>query len=264
MPSYLDTQKHLHQCVYAWFATAPGKRLLEMEHQVLDRLSQGLFGYYLAQIQGGGHTLDWLVDSPIQRKLLLAVNRDDVVAPSIQACSETLPLATASVDAVILPHTLDFALDPHRVLREVERVLIPGGHVIILGFNPVSIWGLGHLLLRNSDQTPWSGHFIPYRRVVDWLSVLGFDIELSDVCAFAPPVAHQRWVESLHWMETLGRRFMPSFAGVYALRAVKRVSTARPIKMRMQRLRTFKPSVAVVGKISSNHREPGTHLTNTR
>jgi ubiquinone/menaquinone biosynthesis C-methylase UbiE len=40
-----------------------------------------------------------------------------------------LPLAANSIDLVVMPHTLEFAPDPHQMLREVERVLVPEGQV---------------------------------------------------------------------------------------------------------------------------------------
>jgi SAM-dependent methyltransferase len=55
---------------------------------------------------------------------------------------EYLPFADQSLDLVVLPHTLERAEDPHRSLAEVERVLRPEGRVVIVGLNPVSLWGL--------------------------------------------------------------------------------------------------------------------------
>lgn len=208
-------------------------------------LAEGLFGYHLVQIQGFGHAFDWLSDSPIPHQIQLDLYADAKHQTSLYACSEILPLATASVDVVVLPHTLDFALDPHRVLREVERVLIPEGYVIILGFNPISLWGLWRSVLKYRGKAPWTGHFLPYQRIIDWLGVLGFDIEASDVCAFAPPMTHASWAARLEWMESRVKPVLPGLSGVYALRAVKRVSRIRPIKMRTQRLRKFRPSTVL-------------------
>ncbi|WP_223717365.1 class I SAM-dependent methyltransferase, partial [Escherichia fergusonii] len=53
-----------------------------------------------------------------------------------------LPFPANSLDLVVLPHALELASDPHETLREVERVLVPEGRVVILGFNPASLWGL--------------------------------------------------------------------------------------------------------------------------
>jgi SAM-dependent methyltransferase len=161
---------------------------------------------------------------------------------SARALSEQLPLASDTVDLVVLPHTLDFSLDPHLVLREAERILIPEGRVLIVGFNPISLWGLWRGALRWRGGVPWCGRFLSYRRIVDWLVLLGFDIEYSDVCAFAPPLDSDRWARRLDRAEGLGRRVWPMLAGVYVVRAVKRVSTIRPIKSGWSSLRVFGPS----------------------
>jgi SAM-dependent methyltransferase len=55
---------------------------------------------------------------------------------------DALPFPNQSLDLVLLPHTLELARDPHDTLREVERVLVPEGRVVIVGFNPASLWGL--------------------------------------------------------------------------------------------------------------------------
>ncbi len=243
-PTYLSAQKELHQSIRAWFNRPAGLRLMQLEQRLLIDLHAGLFGYYLVQIQGFGHSLACYDGLPVQYCLQLSLHDETDSTTMLYACSEMLPLATASIDVVVLPHTLDFSLDPHRVLKEVERVLIPEGRVIILGFNPISLWGLGRLFLQHRGGAPWTGHFLSYRRVNDWLSVLGFDIESSNVCAFAPPVSNETWAKRLDWLDARGKSLAPGLNGVYALRAVKRVSTVRPIRMRTQRLRAFGPSAA--------------------
>lgn len=237
--TYLSTQKQLGGQVSAWFASPAGQRLLQLEQPVIKQFNEDLFGYYLVQLQGFGHSASLFDESPIKHRLQIDLSVGKNAVTAICARSEVLPLATASVDVVVLPHTLDFALDPHQVLREVERVLIPEGRVIILGFNPASLWGLYRLLLRHRGGAPWSGHFIAYQRVNDWLKVLGFAVESSQVCAFAPPISSDRWARRMAWLDVWGQYLTPGLSGVYALRAVKRVSTVRPIKMRAQRLPVF-------------------------
>lgn len=246
--TYLRTQQQLDERVSAWFARPAGRRLIELEQPLLKQMTEDLFGYYLVQIQGFGHSLDLFAESPIKHRLQMDLSAGKNAATAICARSEVLPLATASIDAVVLPHTLDFALDPHQVLREVERVLIAQGRVILLGFNPVSLWGLRRSISRHQAKVPWSGHFIPYQRTSDWLNVLGFDIESSGVCAFSPPMSDERWASRLHWLDVWGQRLTPGLSGVYALRAVKRVSTVKPIKMRTQRLPVFAAGAAALGK----------------
>jgi ubiquinone/menaquinone biosynthesis C-methylase UbiE len=148
-----------------------------------------------------------------------------------------LPVASDSVDAVILPHTLDFASNPHQVLREVERALIPEGRVIIIGFNPFSLWGLWRLFGRWRGAVPWCANFVSYPRLNDWLTLMGFDVERADVMEFRPPTRASR----LESVERVGRRVWPMLAGIYAVRAVKRVSRVTPLQPRWARLRALQP-----------------------
>src|SRR5690606_30958247 len=103
---------------------------------------------------------------------------------------EMLPLATDSVDAVLLHHALDFTPDSHRLLREASRVLRPGGRMVVVGFNPVSLWGLGSLLRWRPQMPPWNARFISRRRITDWLRLLDFHVEQTSYGGFLPPLKH--------------------------------------------------------------------------
>ncbi|MCQ4062135.1 class I SAM-dependent methyltransferase, partial [Klebsiella pneumoniae] len=72
----------------------------------------------------------------------------EVVTPDCFAEFEELPFESQSLDMIVLPHVLEFSEDPHQLLREVERVLMPEGRVVITGFNPMSLWGLRHAALK--------------------------------------------------------------------------------------------------------------------
>ena len=236
------SQAELNDALRDWFSRGAGARLLDAEQTLLARLSEDVFGYHLVQVQDYGHTLDAFADCPVKYRSLLDRGGDSTAGVSARALSEQLPLASDAVDLVVLPHTLDFSLDPHLVLREAERILIPEGRVLIVGFNPISLWGLWRGVLRWRGNVPWCGRFLSYRRIVDWLVLLGFDIEYSDVCAFAPPLDSDTWARRVGRGENLGRRVWPMLAGVYVVRAVKRVSTIRPIKSGWSSLRVFGPS----------------------
>jgi len=236
-----EDQQELHHALRDWFSHAAGARLLHAERELLDRLSEDVFGYHLVQVQDFGHQRGCFTQCPVQFRSLLDLCAEATPGASAAASSEQLPLASDSVDLVVLPHTLDFSIDPHQVLREVERILIPEGRVLIVGFNPLSFWGIWRLALRWRGSVPWCGHFLSYRRIVDWLGLLGFDVEYSDVCAFAPPMRREGWAHRFASLERLGRRVWPMIAGVYAVRAVKRVSTVRPIQTRWPGLRVLGP-----------------------
>jgi SAM-dependent methyltransferase len=199
---------------------------------VLADLASGLFGYQLLQLGSLGPGQDYLAPCPVRQKTTVDVFG---CVPGAELCArpEHLPIASASVDAVILPHTLDFADDPHQVLREAERVLIPEGRLLITAFNPWSLWGLWRLLRRpfrrGRGQLPWCGHFLSYPRLQDWLTLMGFDIEHIEVRVFRPPLRGESALKRLSFLERIGQRYWPMLAGVYVLQAVKRVSTLRPV-----------------------------------
>jgi hypothetical protein len=115
------------------------------------------------------------------------------------------------------------------VLRESERVLIPEGRVVVLGFNSMSLWGVRNLVQRGRGPVPWSGNFLSSFRIGDWLSLLGFDIEMQETMMFRPPWRLTR-LQQMSFMESMGRRFWPLLGGVFAIRAVKRVSTLTPLR----------------------------------
>jgi SAM-dependent methyltransferase len=169
-------------------------------------------------------------------------------APALHCDFDALPLPDASVDLVVLPHALELALDPHQTLREVERVLVPEGRVVIVGFNPTSLWGLrqrfGHMRRglgfgRGSGlYLPRAGDFIGYWRARDWLRLLGFEVEAGRFGCWRPPLESERWLQRFAWMDRVGDRWWPVLGAVYVICAVKRVRGMRLIGMARQEQRT--------------------------
>ncbi|HCW99914.1 MAG TPA: SAM-dependent methyltransferase [Pantoea sp.] len=87
-----------------------------------------------------------------------------------------LPFESKSIDACLLAHTLAWSQDPHRVLREVDRVLIDDGWMIISGFNPFSLLGVSKVLPGIQRKAPWSGRMFSQMRLLDWLSLLNYEV----------------------------------------------------------------------------------------
>lgn len=235
-------EKLNEQSLESWYSTTLGERIAAAERDALSTMVSDLFGYQLIQLGALGSAADFaaaphMAICQIKHKVLLSQLAEGAGAETIVCQPERVPIASDSVDAVILAHTLDFAADPRQVLREVERVLIAEGRVIVVGFNPFSLWGVWRLFGRWGGAMPWAGHFLSYPRLNDWLSLMEFDIERMDVMEFRPPIRSQRF-ESI---ERLGRRYWPMLAGVYVVRAVKRVSRVMPLQERWPRLRVLKP-----------------------
>jgi SAM-dependent methyltransferase len=133
-----------------------------------------------------------------------------------------LPLATGSIDLLVLPHVLEFSGQAHAVLREAERVLMPDGQIVISGFNPLSLWGAKRALGFDKHEYPWCGRFIGLLRLKDWLQLLGFELNGGRFGCYAPPFAQARWLERSAFMEKAGDRWWPIAGGVYVVRAIKR------------------------------------------
>lgn len=222
---------------WPWYRQPLGQALLEAESALLDQILGQLFGYHLLQL-GRFADRDLLHASRIKHRMVLCDDHDRARAPGlgtaeplVAPCAQ-LPIMSDSLDVVLMPHTLAYAAHPHQVLREVERVLIPEGHVIILGFNPWSLWGLWRLALGWRQQVPWSSHFFSVTRIKDWLALLGFDTIAQHNYFYRPPYGGAHTLKRLGFLEKLGGRWWPRLGGGYLLVARKRVTTLTPIRPR--------------------------------
>lgn len=218
-----------------WYATPLGYSLAACEQQLLDEALYNLFGYHLLQV-GAPQGRDLTTASRIAHRMILVDTPAALpAAAGAEGCAglpESLPMATDSIDLLLLSHVLAFADDPHQVLREADRVLIPEGHVAVLGFNPWSLWGLCRLALGWRRRTPWCGRFLSPWRVNDWLSLLGFDTVLLRHVYYRPPLRHLGLLQRLQFLERWGGRWWPVLGGAYLLVAKKRVVTLTPIRPR--------------------------------
>jgi SAM-dependent methyltransferase len=213
-----------------WYRTPLGRELLTEETDCLERMLRDTFGYYLLQVGVAGPFQETVGASRIHQRILLSASpMPRAPGRQMAASPARFPVATDSVDVVFLPHVLEFAQDGHQVLRETERVLIPEGRVVVIGFNALSLWGGWRLMRRGQRRVPWCGDFLTPFRIGDWLSLLGFQVETQEMMMFRPPW-RRALPQPLAFLGTLGRRYWPLLAGVYAIRAVKRVSTLTPLR----------------------------------
>jgi SAM-dependent methyltransferase len=261
-----------------WLHTAPGHYLLAWEQAQLDQAVVNLFGFNalqlgLPELQGlranrmphrwvalpeelltddgssaglfAGEsppkTVEGLpVDGPFPESGAAALSAPAPV-PRVALVTDAaaLPFPAASLDLVVLPHTLELSADPHQVLREVERVLVPEGRVVICGLNPTSLWGLRQgraQLARRLGLGGWglgqlylpdAGEFIGPWRLRDWLRLLGFEMEFERFGCYRPALHTAKWLQRTAWMDAMGERWWPIFGAVYFFVAVKRVHGVR-------------------------------------
>lgn len=228
-----------------WYRSPLGTEVAALESVCVQRLLNDTFGYYLIQVGMAESFRDALAASRIRHRLSMRCEQTSAAqGRTLVGLPNALPFGADAVDAILLPHTLDFWPDPRAVLREVERVLIPDGRVIILGFNALSAWGLWSLLPGVGRRVPWCGHFRTAYQIEDWLSVLGFDLEVREHIMFRPPW-RRAMGPSCAAFDRLGQRFWSILGGVYVIRAVKRVATLTPIRPAWNRRRALLPGRAV-------------------
>lgn len=206
-----------------WLEGQHGQYLLEREQDFIDKCVEDIFGYNAVQI--GLPQYDLLRASRIPLK----VRAGNDVGAQLRMDVGELPFDTASVDLVLLPHVLEFNDHPHQVLREVERIMMPEGHVIITGFNPHSLWGMRRAL-SSKIEYPWCGNFISLPRMKDWLALMGLEVVAGRFACYAPPLTNPAWLKRMRFMEPAGDRWWAVCGGVYFLEAIKRVPGMRLIK----------------------------------
>lgn len=208
-----------------WLDSAQGRYLLDWELQETERRVADLFGYNALQL--GWPTVELLRSNRMPCRMRCArAGQVQVIADE-----HALPFASGSIDLVLLSHVLEFSAHPHQVLREVERVLVPEGSVIITAFNPLSLWGARRLLKRsrNRGSYPWNGQYLSILRIKDWLNLLDFEVEATDFGVYAPAVRSAKWIERWRVLDRFGTRWWPVLGASCLLHGIKRVSGIRMI-----------------------------------
>ncbi len=206
-----------------WLATPQGQYVLAWEQSKYDLLVADIFGFNALQL--GLAQVDFLQAN----RMPFRFRCDDRQMPGLEARASPwqLPFASGSVDLVLMPHLLEFDPQPHRILREVERILVPEGQVILSGFNPYSLWGVRRKFSRRDAPPPWRGQYLSVQRLKDWFALLSFETQAGSFGCYAPPVANelQRW----RFLELAGNRWWPIAGATYIIRAIKRVHGMRLI-----------------------------------
>lgn len=225
----------------AWFAGPLAAMLLDQERAIVAQSLECAFGLHCLQIGAWGEPDTFLSLARTRRTALVAGR--DARGVALIALPDALPLQSDSVDIMLLPHTLEFAAEPHEVLREAGRVLTGEGELLVLGFEPLGGWSVRHAFTRGGFP-PGRIRTIPAHRLADWLMLLGFEVGAAERFLYVPPLASLQTGRARGVIERIGRRAWPRLSGAYLLHARKRVHSLTPVRMR-NRLRT-----AVIGGLA--------------
>jgi len=225
----------------AWLAGPLGAMLLEQERAIVAGSLECAFGLHCIQVGAWGEPATFLSLARTRRAALVAGSA--AKGAGLIAEPAALALQSDSVDVMLLPHTLEFAPDPHEVLREAARVLTGEGELVVLGFDPIGSWALRHVFTRGGFP-PGLCRTISVQRLTEWLKLVGFEVGAPSRCLYAPPIAGLSNGKARGMFERLGRRAWPRLSGAYLLHARKRVHSMTPVRLR-KRLRT-----AVIGGLA--------------
>ena len=228
-----------HAARRAWWASPLGGALLAAESQLLGEALEDVFGWELLQIGAWGPARELLAGARTRHQAIVATpglsSSADILGRPTQ-----LPIVSDSIDAVLLPHILEFATDPYAIVREADRVLVGEGRLLVLGFRPWSLWGVRARWSR-SGFPPGMRRVLSERRIREWLVLLGYEVVSAQHYLFRGP-----WRGGLAAGEGAGRMLRrgltyPLPANAYLLKARKRIYTLTPIRPR------FRERPAVLG-----------------
>lgn len=212
-----------------WFQTPPGLVVYKQEKALVDKALNRVFGYFLVQL-GCVSNENLVGNSRVATKLIVDEKLSDLPSQLegmhwVQAELDFLPIARDKVDVVFLPHTLETIDDPYYLLRQVDTMLVPEGHIVITGFNPFAC--IPFRLKHFGASTPFSkANFHRASRLKEWLEVLGYEVTLvehSSVMCFTNNKKFKVWTKFIEKIETSLQAIGLDFGNVYCLVAKKKV-----------------------------------------
>jgi SAM-dependent methyltransferase len=215
-----------------WLASFMGRSILEVEQKILPNLLANYYGNQILLI-GTPHQQVLLKSDTIPNRILLSPlfnKRAQEHILNIESDLTELPIASGSVDLVLLPHILEFLDNPRQLFGEACRIVKPEGHIIICGFNPYSMWGLRKWFSK-SDKIPWSGNFITPSNIKKWLDLADFKITRQSKLLYRPPIAYEKINQHFKFLEWLGPKCYAPLGGIYILIAQAKVIPLTPIKL---------------------------------
>jgi predicted SAM-dependent methyltransferase len=224
--------------LFAWYQTPRGKLLKELEADYLQKSITVSCQQIILQIGGLGWESDF-IDCTLYKNytVLDAKGLGCDETRKIQARAFCLPLQSDSVDMIILPHLLEFDTHRFQTMREVERVLKPEGLLVVLNFNPWSLWVRYQYLWDKKMADSWGGHFISRSRILDWLKLLNFEVTISSEFNMDSIRSKQgKFIANGHSF----------FSTAYAVKAIKRRYNIIPLTP----VKNANPNLALVNSLN--------------
>ena len=216
-----------------WFASPAGESVLACEQEMIERELSKSFGYQLLQL--GVSRKICLFDSSVVRSKVAAsvLGCDSSCETGARGCDVVvdplfLPFESDSTDVVILHHVLEFSQHPHQLLREATRILAPHGTLIIVGFNPASLWGFWQAINGLFASSVWQNRLINTMRLYDWLTLLDCAVAHVNYGFTGAPIVSYRWRRVLGFIDRFAEKLHMPFGSFYVVTAKKEIASLTP------------------------------------
>jgi SAM-dependent methyltransferase len=223
-----------------WYQSPLGLHLLEKIKGSLDKVLSTSFGYYALSVGCESLSREILENCRVKHLFRIGQGEQDI---DVNINNTSLPIASDSTDLVVLIHALSQSADPHGLLREVNRVLIPDGKLIIIDFNPISLWGLRHLFQSWLEDAPWAGHYYTAQRLKDWTSLLGFEQLHHYRCGYVLPLNYQKLLQRSRILSKFSERWLTFSGAINVLVFEKNTIPLTPIRKRWVKNQILSPKV---------------------
>ncbi|OFC70943.1 methyltransferase domain-containing protein [Alteromonas confluentis] len=223
----------------SWSELPAGEAIHDAVQSVSNSLSSRVFGYHFVKLGALSSAVE-LPKCGVSHHIRQAPEKIDNA--SVVSLSSELPYVENSIDGFLLANELDFCQDPHQILREVDRCITQDGYVIISGFNPFSLTGIGKYLPLKRGNLLHDARFFSSGRVKDWLQLLGFEVIETRHILFSMLFLKKQFSISAKWHSRVSRYF-PWCSSVYVIIARKRVVPMTTIKPQWK----LKPRFSAVG-----------------
>lgn len=228
-----------------WYATKAGRRVFAVERRLIHQALQDHYWNVRHTLQlsvlPNKSLLNYKPRGTCQRPPYYDLHPfTTATGPNVIGHFEQLAFATECIDIAILHHAQELAADPHELLRDIQRVIVPQGRVIIVGFNPWS-WSGGLQQIKRAYGRYFAWNAVQYRqlisaqRLVDWLSLLGFRVHTLHY-GFDPMAVKSQNRSANRWMHALTHKKswhnLWQYRCCYVITAIKDIAAPTSVKKR--------------------------------
>ncbi|UOF93571.1 MAG: methyltransferase domain-containing protein [Bordetella sp.] len=209
-----------------WFQTPEGEQFINWEQSQFDSIVTNAFGYQAWQISFGNK--NFLRKNRIPFKAFIDTSFPLYkIAKNWQGCVitelEYMPFESQSIDLFLLPHVFERSKNPYFVLRELSRVIIPEGRILISGFNPWSLWHINNFLLNKKRSFPLqSSSLVSFYKLKNWLELLSFDLDIVCFGGCIPICTIKKYLNRYYFTKNFGNCCFCLISPIYIISAIKR------------------------------------------